>query len=100
MAMKKAAPKKSGASDKAKKAQSARMTKQARSSRESGSDRGAKMKAEAAEDAYLRKGSRAFYEDGQMITDMSELKRLQKRLAKRELELKAEAAKMPKRKER
>jgi hypothetical protein len=35
-----------------------------------------------------------------MITDMSELKRLQKRLAKRELELKAEAAKMPKRKER
>ena len=51
MAAKKKAPKKSGASDKAKKAQSARMTKQAKSSPKSGAGYIAKFKGNVSDTA-------------------------------------------------
>ena len=53
MAMKKAAPKKSGASDKAKKAQSARMTKQAKSLPKSGAGYIAKFKGNVSDNAGI-----------------------------------------------
>ena len=53
MAMKRKAPKKSGASDKAKKAQSARMTKQAKSSPKSGAGYIAKFKGNVSDNAGI-----------------------------------------------
>lgn len=103
MAMKKKAPAKKKASasgsDRGAKTKAAEAKRKQQTA--AGSDRKLKEKNRQGELAYLRKGPVSTYAaTGQMVTDMSELKRLKKRLAKMELELKAREAKTVKRKER
>jgi hypothetical protein len=105
MAMKKAAPKKKASSaDGSDRGAKTKATEAKRKMQASvaGSDRNLKEKQKKAELAQLRKGPYSVYSDtGQMVTQMSELKRLQKRLAaEKELKVKKESARSVKQKQR
>jgi len=105
MAMKKAAPKKkassAGGSDRGAQTKAKEAKRKVQAS-VAGSDRNLKEKQKKAELAQLRKGPYSVYSDtGQMVTPMSELKRLQKRLAaEKELKVKKESARSVKQRQR